>query len=191
MSVRALVIILLLCAVSYGAFTWWVTAGGNPSQPTTVAAPAAPAAQVKNAGYEFIVITEPVKARPAATKPKLKLPPAIAADPTKHVIDATTVPAGERPVTVIPVIDQVTGETQIYTVAEPLPWIDTTQRGDAGLYLGIKRGEPVLRAQARQQLVQVKALKLGALASLDVPLHSRPGGSDLDAFVGLGAWVSW
>jgi hypothetical protein len=191
MSTRALVIILLLCASSYGAFTWWVTAGGNPSQPSTVATPAAPAAQVKNAGYEFIVITEPVKARPASTKPKLKLPPAIAADPTKHVIDATTVPAGERPVTVIPVIDQVTGETQIYTVAEPLPWIDTTQRGDAGLYLGIKRGDPVLRAQARHQLLQINAVRIGVLASVDMPLNSRPGGPDIDAFIGAGAWVSW
>lgn len=159
--------------------------------PHTIAQPAAPAAQIDGAGYELIAITEPIKVRPAAVKPKLKLPPAVVTDSTQHVVDAVTVPASDRPITVTPVLNAETGEVTTYTVAEPLPWLDTTQRGDAGLYLGIKCGDPVLRAQARHQLLQIKDVRIGALASVDLPLNSRPGGPDIDAFIGAGAWVSW
>lgn len=159
--------------------------------PQTIAQPAAPAAQIDGAGYDLIAITEPIKVRPAAVKPKLKLPPAVVTNSTQHVVDAVTVPASDRPITVAPVLNAKTGEVTTYTVAEPLPWLDTTQRGDAGLYLGIKLGDPVLRAQARHQLLQIKAVRIGALASVDLPLNGRPGGPDIDAFIGAGAWVSW
>lgn len=175
-----------------GVWLWRTIDPPAPSPaPEHIAQPAQPAAQIAGTGYDLIAITDPIKARPASVKPKLKLPPAVVADTTQHVVDAVTVPASDRPVTVTPVLNAETGEVTTYTVAEPLPWIDTTQRGDAGIYLGIKRGDPVLRAQARHQLLQIKAVRIGALASVDLPLNSRPGGPDIDAFIGAGAWVAW
>lgn len=187
---RDLALVFLLGLL--GVWIWRTIDPPTPqAAPARIAEPAQHAPQIAGTGYDLIAITEPIKVRPASVKPKLKLPPAVVADTTQRVVDAVTVPASDRPVTVTPVLNAETGEVTTYTVAEPLPWLDATQRGDAGLYLGIKRGDPVLRAQARHQLLQIKAVRIGALASVDLPLNSRPGGPDIDAFIGAGAWVTW
>lgn len=89
------------------------------------------------------------------------------------------------------VLDTETGETRQYVVDEPLPWLDTTVRSDAGVYLGLKRGEPTIRAQARAQIAQVKELRLGALASADMPLNGERPGVQAEYFIGVGAWMQW
>lgn len=190
-AVRTLLAFIVMSIIAAAAFWFWVGSGGTPAQPAPVATLAPPAPQIADTGIELIKLTQPLQVAPAAVKPKLKLPPAVQADPARHVVEATRIEPSERPVTVTTVIDERTGEAEAYVVHEPQPWLDTAQRGDAGLYVGIRQGEPTVRAQARHQLLQVKAVKVGALASIDMPMNSRSGGPGTDAFVGIGAWVGW
>lgn len=189
-SALRLFLVFVLCALAMsGAWYWWVSTG-TPVQPGTVeAVPATPAPQLALSPLAVIEVTAPIKARAPTAKKALKLPDAVQADQSQHVLDAARIAPSDRAQTVTAVLDATTGETRTYVVAEPLPWLDFRQRGDAGAYLGVKHGEPTLRLQARHEFAQVKAMHLGALASADLPINGSR--QDPDVFVGVGAWVSW
>jgi len=189
----ALVLVCAIATVVLGLKFWWSFSGGEPaSTARDVAIVATPAPQIVQADVEFIALPQPVKTYAPKAKKALKLPAAVAADDGQRVLDAARIAASDRPQTVTAVLDTATGETRTYVVEEPLPWLDTTPRGEAGLYLGIKRGEPTIRAQARAQIAQVKELRLGVLASADMPLNaSERAGAQFDHFVGVGGWMQW
>lgn len=178
-----------LCAAVVAA-AWYFTGSIEPVEPgTTAAVVATPAPQLDAAPIEWVTVTPAVKTRGAGVKRSLKLPDAVQVNAEQHVLDAARIAPSDRAQTVTTVLDATTGETQTYVVAEPLPWLAFRQRGDAGAYLGVKAGQPTLRLQARHEIAQVKALHLGALASVDVPINGNR--ADPDVFVGVGAWVSW
>lgn len=188
-----LVAALLVFVVILAAFllvnaiaTYFVTSDtARPGR--EVATVARPAPDVANADVEFIALPAPVKTYKPAVKKKLALPDAVQADDRQHVLQASRVEASDAPTTVTAVIDEETGRTEIYVREEPLPWLDLTPRGEAGAFFGLKRGEPAVRVTARQQLLQVKMLRIGAIASVDAPLN----GGELDTFIGVGAWTTW
>lgn len=179
--------VVMVAALVDALFTSF-TGAPEAARARDVATVATPAPQVEATPIEWIVPPKPVKTYAPKAKAAAKLPPAVQASAAAVVLKSSRIAASDRPQTVTAVLDTETGETKQYVVDEPLPWLDTTVRSDAGVYLGVKRGEPTLRAQARVQLMQVKALTLGALASADMPLNGeRPG----EAFIGVGAWMQW
>jgi hypothetical protein len=181
----AVVVVLLL----YGFFSrFFGDADPEAARARDVATVATPAPQVEATPIEWIVPPKQIKTYAPKAKAAVKLPQAVQVDAAAVVLQSSRIAASDRPQTVTAVLDTGTGETKQYVVDEPLPWLDTAVRSDAGVYLGLKRGEPTLRAQARVQLAQVKALRLGALASVDMPLG---GTGSADAFVGVGAWMEW
>lgn len=50
---------------------------------------------------------------------------------------------------------------------------------------GIRNGQPTIRIQGEQELLQIKAAHVGVLVSADVQA------GNVDAFAGVGAWVRW
>lgn len=168
------------------AYRYWpqapVTAPSNAR-----AVEATPAAPIRHA--ERVTITPPkMRVYKPGVKATLKLPDSIIEDTTKHVTAAATVPADDRPQTVTTVYDAETGESRIYVKEEPLPWLARDTHGELGMYVGIKNGERTTRLQVRQGLIQVKAMHVGAIASIDQPIS---GPIKADYFVGVGVWYRW
>lgn len=152
--------------------------------PTGVHLPAMPAAAV--AREETVPLqVDFVKVFAPGVKKKLKLPASVQQDAGKHVIAATKTPADERSHTVTSVLDVSTGEVSSYDRAEPLPWVAVSTKSEVGAFYGIKDGEPTVRIQGQQELLRIKALRMGAVATADV----RRG--DVDMFVGVGVWARW
>lgn len=109
-------------------------------------------------------------------------------NPAKQVLAAHQVAADDHPQTVTTVLDTDTGDSQTYVTRDPLPWLARDARGEAGIYLGYKNGEPAARLLARQGVFQVKALHFGVLGSVDQPLS---GPIEADWFAGAGVWARW
>lgn len=163
-------------------FVAWIMDPRTDS-PTPIRAPVAatPAPALKS--VDQVTITPPVvKVYAPKAKTKLKLPAAMQADAAVHVLAASQVRADERPHTLYTLIDERTGETQTYDRAEPLPWLAAETRGEVGIGYGLRDGAPMGRLSLRQNLLQVKSVRLGAQANLD---------QDGQWFVGLGAWYRW
>jgi len=151
--------------------------------PAGVHVDATPAPEVGKVGKDRIDCVPVVVYKPAA-KDTLKLPPS-ASEPEKRVVAATRTPADERPHTVTTLLDTSTGKFTSYDRAEPLPWLAPNTKTDVGAFFGYRNGEQAVRIEARQEVLQIKALHLGAVASADI------GAGDTDTFVGIGAWARW
>lgn len=145
------------------------------------APPAPPVAKVER---EPVKVDQVQAYKPPAKK-TLALPPAVQADPAQHVVAATRTTSDERAHTVTTVLDTATGEFTTYDRAEPDPWLAVNTKSEVGVFYGYKGGEPAIRIDARQTLLQVKQLRIGAVASAD----ATPG--QIDTFVGVGAWMRW
>ncbi len=167
------------------------TGASAPAQARDVAVVATQAPQLAQAEPEWIVLPQPVKTYAPKAKAAVKLPQPVQSSTAAVVLESSRIAASDRAQTVTAVLDTETGETRQYVVDEPLPWLDTTVRADAGVYLGLKRGEPTIRAQARAQIAQVKELRLGVLASADMPLNGERPGVQAEGFIGVGAWMQW
>jgi hypothetical protein len=101
-----------------------------------------------------------------ALKKKLDLPAPVVADEAKKVIATGKLAAEERPYTLSAVIDTATGESEVYARPDPLPWIGPGKRGAVGIAYGLHNGQPGGKVYAYRDLLQVKALHLGARADL-------------------------
>lgn len=190
LGVIVLVCVLMLLVLG---LKFWRSFTGEPepARARDVATVATQAPQIEAVPVDWIVPPKPLKTYAPKAKAAVKLPQAVQADAAAVVLQSSRVAASDRPQTVTAVLDTETGETRQYVVDEPLPWLDTTVRSDAGVYLGLKRGEPTIRAQARAQIAQVKELRLGALASADMPLNGERPGVQAEYFIGVGAWMQW
>lgn len=188
-------VVVLVCALVLGVlglkFARSFTGEPEPARARDVATVATQEPQIEAVPVDWIVPPKPLKTYAPKAKAAVKLPQAVQADEAAVVLQSSRIAASDRPQTVTAVLDTETGETQQYVVDEPLPWLDTTVRSDAGVYLGLKRGEPTIRAQARAQIAQVKELRLGALASADMPLNGERPGVQAEYFIGVGAWLQW
>lgn len=131
------------------------------------------------------LIIGPIQVYEPAVKTKLKLTRDVIKDTNKHVVAATKVRADEHPRTITTVVDQTTGQFTSYERVDPLPWLAVNSRTHIGAYYGLKNLEPVLRIQVQQEIVQVKALHIEAIASVDI------GAGKPDPFIGIGGRFSF
>lgn len=171
-------------AAGTSAFALWLWLAPKPA-PVGAHVEATPAKEVRRIGKESIE-TAPVQVYKPAAKEKLELPAVVKSSPTAHVVAATTTPNDERQHTVTTVLDSSTGEFTTFTRAEPLPWVAVSTKSEVGAYLGLKNGEPALRVEGRQELLQIKAVRIGARASADLTQSGH-----VDTFIGVGAHVRW
>lgn len=161
----------------------------EPEASAGVSVPAKPAPEVKKTPKQATPIkAKTVKTYPAAVKNKLKLPDPVQLDPAEAVVAASQVQADDHPHTVTTTLNLDTGETETYVKRDPLPWLAWDYRGEAGISLGLKDGEPTTRLEARQNLFQVKAVHFGVTGSVDQALN---GERDADWYLGIGAWYRW
>ena len=150
--------------------------------PPGVHVEATPAPEVSKVPTERVEIAPPIQVYKPTAKAKLNLPKPVQQDAAQHVIASSKTVNDERQHTITTVIDAKTGNTTTYDRVDPLPWIAVNTKSEVGLYYGYRGGEQVVRLQGKQELLQVKALHLGAIATAD---------SDGETFVGAGLWARW
>lgn len=181
-------VIVLLCL---GAVVWlFASSHATPPAPVQTIE-ATPAPVLINTPLIDMALASPVKVYSggAKTKQKLKLPASVVKDDSKQVISGTRIEENDdHPKTVTTVIDADTGESTTFVTTEPLPWLAVDTRGGIGLYTGFKNGQQVARLQVRQDVLQIKQLHVGAIASVDQPLS---GAGQQDYFIGVGAEYRW
>jgi len=180
LSGSAVVTGAIVVAIAYG-IAWYNRA---PEIPPGVTVEATTAPEVKKE-EKVEVATAPVKVYKPAVKRTLKLPESVVADNDQHVIASSKTANDERQHTITTVINQQTGESQTFDRVEPLPWVAVNTKSEIGIYYGMKAGEPAVRIEGRQELLQVKAAHLGAIANADMMR------GHIDTFVGIGGWVRW
>jgi len=132
-----------------------------------------------------IIIDFPVQVYAPKVKQKLKLPESVQSNADKHVVASTKTPNDERSHTVTTLLDTSTGKFETYDRADPLPWVAVSTKSEVGMFYGYKDGEPTVRIHGQQELLQIKAVRLGAMASVDMT------NGHTDTFVGVGAWARW
>ena len=149
--------------------------------PAGVSVAAQPAPELKRAKTAPLKL-DTIQAHAPHVKRDLQLPAAVQADAKQHVIASSRTANDERRHTVTTLVDAETGAVTSYDRVEPQPWLAVNTRSEVGVFYGIKSGDPVLRLHAKQDLLQVKALRIGIVGTLD---------SDADYFVGIGAAARW
>lgn len=167
--------------LAFGATALYFHFKPDPAPPG-IHMPATPAPELKREETIPVQVAEPIRVYKPAVKKKLKLPPAVQADAGQHVVASTKTANDERQHTVTTTLNTSTGEFTSYDRAEPLPWLAVNTKSQVGIYYGLKRGEQITRLEGRQELLQIKAVHIGATATLD---------SDGETFVGIGAWARW
>lgn len=177
--------IAVIAACAAGLYWAWLWFNEAEVAPVGVAVEARSASEVRKEETVAVAIVKPVRAYRPAVKRSLNLPEAVAGDKNQHVIASSQTAADERPHTVSTVINQQTGEVQTFDRADPLPWLAVNTKSELGVFVGMKSGEQAIRIEGRQELLQVKALHFGAIASTDI----MRGGTD--AFIGAGLWARW
>lgn len=169
----------VLALIACGVFAWAIWRDHAPAPAPIVPATPAPALQA----VEQVSIAPPtVKVYAPKAKARLRLPAAVQADAGVHVLAASQVRADERPHTLITLIDEHTGESTTVDRADPLPWLAAETRGELGISYGLRDGMPIGRLSLRQNLAQIKSVRLGVQASID---------QDGQWFAGIGAFYRW
>lgn len=178
--IQEIAVVAAVLAGLYWAYAWYTQ---PPEIPAGITVEATVAEEVKHEAPVEIIKPPQVKAYKAAVKRSLKLPENITNDKEQHVIASSKTANDERPHTITTVINQHTGEVQTFDRADPLPWFDVKTKSEIGVFYGMKSGEPTVRIEGRQELLQVKAVHMGATASADM---TRAGA---DGFIGVGMWA--
>lgn len=174
-------ILAVMALVACGALVWFIWSSYQLSQTASSIAPATPAPALK--AVEKVEIAPPtVQVYAPRAKAKLKLPASVQADAAVHVLAASQVRADERPHTLITTLDTSTGAVETVDRADPLPWLAPETRGEMGVSYGLRDGAPMGRLSLRQNLVQIKSVRLGAVATLD---------QDGRWYAGVGAFYRW
>lgn len=132
--------------------------------------------------------TQSVDVYPDEVKGQLKLPQSFKDDENWSVIASTQIPADRHSSTATSMINRETGETETQVKRDPLPWIGADHSGDIGVYALQKRDGQVWQVDGKISLFQLKALNIGAKASIEQPING-PGETDYRA--GFGGWVNF
>ena len=159
-----------------------VTPGTSVAQPLPPAVSAAPSVEIPETKTPT---RPPIRAIPKtpAVRAKVKLPPAIFDQTETYLMATGLLAAEERTYTLSSILDRRTGETTVHARAEPLPLFSlSTDHGAAGVYYGLKSGEPGFRGVLSQEVFRLKRVRAGGLATLD---------SDGQWFAGVGAEWRW
>ena len=166
-------LVALAAAMIGAALAAWLFYGHGDTK-VGVAVPLPPAKAV--AGQKTApVAMKSVEAYAPEVKRKAKLPAAVAEDDTKHLIASGKLDAEERPYNFYAVVDETTGESRIYSQAEPLPWLALGRRGAVGITYGLSNGELEGKLYAYQDLLKVKALAAGVRAEIDTSANHYVG----------------
>lgn len=187
MDYRGLVGQLLRLAVAFGlgvGIALWL--GQVPLAPVGEAVVARPSPELKGVATETIPCA-PVQAYAAPAKKKLALPAAVQDNPNQHVTASVKLQADLYPHRITSVLDIETGKTTTYDQRLALPWLALDTSGEAGISYGQRGGDRVVRLEARQSVADIKAVRIGAVASFDQPIS----GGRSDAYIGVGAWYRW
>lgn len=176
--IKDLVLIAAVCLLA--VYILW------PREPVKVGqAQALPPAKEVRTVEKVIIKPEIIYVYPPKVKDGLDLPPDVKKDDAKKVTATAKLDAEERPYTLVGVLDTQTGHSEIYARPDPLPLVGTKRTRELGAYYGLADGETAIRIEARQDLLQLKALHVGAIGNVDV----KPSG--LDTFVGVGVWAKF
>jgi len=174
-------ILAAMALAACGALVWFIWSSYQLSRTASSIAPATPAPALK--AIEKTTIAPPtVQVYAPRAKAKLKLPASVQADAAVHVLAASQVRADERPHTLITTLNESTGAVETVDRADPLPWLAPETRGEMGISYGLRDGTPMGRLSLRQNLVQIKSVRLGAVATLD---------QDGRWYAGVGAFYRW
>lgn len=190
---RSIAIIIVLIAIAATVLLKWFIHLQESFQdvPVGIHVIATPSKQVADIPkHQAPVKSGSVRVYEGQAKIELKLPDAIKQDPTKQVLESTKVSADYHDQIVTTIIDTETGDSQTFVRREPLPWLAWRDNGSAGIYTGIKNGQPTARLEVKQNIFSVKAVHFGAVATLDQSLNSSNSSSQ-DYFIGVGAEYRW
>lgn len=152
--------------------------------PVGVQIEAKPAPDVAKVEKEVVPCSSVQVYKPAA-KDRLKLPASVKDAPQQRVVAATRTANDERQHTITTVLNTDSGAFTTYDRVEPLPWLAVNTKSQVGAFYGYKDGQPAIRFEAQQELLQVKAVHIGAMASADMMADG------VDSFIGVGAWARW
>jgi hypothetical protein len=145
----------------------------------------APVSAVKVATCTVEAYTAPAKVR------EHLLPKPIADSPKQAIVASSRIEPDDHPETVTATIDTDTGKAVQSVVREPLPWLAVETKREASVDLLEKTTGPVIRIQARQDFLQVKALHFHVMAGGDVPVPIMGMMGKPDAYVGVGLHFAW
>lgn len=175
----AVVAALLLCL-------WWFWPAPKP--PVGETKPAEIAKEAKKA-KTAAVTPKRLSVYPQYLKADLTLPAGSLGNINEYVVSTSRVSADDHPHTITTTVDIETGEVKTFDRRDPLPWLAVRPSGAVGIYYGLKNGEQAARLQARQNLLQVKAVHIGGLVSVDQSIGNMDGQTDW--FAGVGAEYRW
>lgn len=167
--------LIAIAAVIVAALALWTFADKLNRPEVGVAAPL-PAAKEVRTVEKIIERPKIVYVYPDDVKPKLGLGAEILGNVNAKVISTGKLKAEERDYTLSAVLDVQTGDSQVYARPDPLPWLGPGRQGAIGAAYGLKNGQPAGRIYTRYDLVQVKALHAGGLATLDTDAEWFAGG---------------
>jgi hypothetical protein len=144
----------------------------------TVATPSPQVAKLETTTVQpkSVVVYEP------KAKHKLGLDADTVANPSKHVLASSKVKANVRPSTITTVLDESTGQSATLVRVDPYPWLGANPSGSLSLSYGIRSGDPVVRLVVTQDVLQIKALHLTGIGTLD---------SDGQYYAGAGVTYKW
>lgn len=186
----------LIALIVAGA--WFMGLGSllfHKSEPVHVSVPAKEAKEVKGKPKITVAAPKGVRVYQPEAKLKLNLPPTVVANKDEQVISTARVDNTTRPHTVTTTINTETGEATSFVRADPYPWVALESRGELGVSGGYKYryrqgviasfGRPVvpiMRLDVRQDFLQLKALHVGVMGTVD---------TDGDAYVGVRVSYKW
>lgn len=154
----------------------WVTTQTQKPGPVGEVRDAQTAPEVAGIAKEEITPAK-VKVLPKSAKSKLNLPSDVQANDALHVLDASALPGNDHPVVVTHLLDQSTGDTRTLIEQKPYPLIQSESENEAIILAGVKNGgKKVLRFGASADLVQIKAVHIGAHATMDTDGQYFAGG---------------
>lgn len=192
-TVHKVMIFFVAVAIAIVPVWIWHIFHKDPLPSAGLSVHATPAAEVADTPKVTAVVKAPVKVYKGGStlKKELKLPDVVTSDPAKEVIASSQVKADERPQTITTIINTETGESETFVRRDPLPWLAWDTSGEVGAYVGIKNGQQAVRLQVRQGIVQVKALHLGLIGSVDQAMSGAGVANGTDYFIGAGVWAKW
>jgi hypothetical protein len=101
-------------------------------------------------------------------KQKVKIPESAKKDPAIVVLDSSTIPPSDHPITFTESLNINTGETTAHITTDPYPWLAMENEKRFTFAYGLKNGGvKAFRFQYSHELVQVNALHAGPLVTID------------------------